>query len=113
MIVMVIVSSIEVEHKCPQCGTPSEEYQIRDAISGGRFGEEFFLGSMKVCEGDFYMYGYCGKCSKRTEARSYVKCGILYKVTEIQEDGTEKVVAECSPAEAIRKLLERKAKGTK
>jgi hypothetical protein len=55
----------------------------------------------------------CAKCFKGTEARGYVKCGILYKVTEKQEDGTEKVVAECSPADAIKKILEKKAKGTK
>jgi len=108
---MGIVADIEVKHKCPQCGAPSKGYQIKGGgINGGMFGEEFFLGSMKVCEGEFYMLDICRKCSNRTEARSYVKCGILYKVTEEQADGTEKVVAECSPADAIKKLLERKAK---
>jgi len=88
--------AVEVEHTCI-CGEKHPDYQTKalgNNLEVYRLGEKVIVPDLEIIIGSFEIHDYCSNCKRSIEGKAYIKDGLLWRVTEIDEKGSEKVVAE-------------------
>lgn len=99
---MGLFDTIEVEHTCT-CGEKLPDYQTKalgNILSVYRLGMKVEIPDLEIIIGSFEIHDYCPQCKKSVEGRAYVKDGLLWRVTEKDEKGKEKIVKEYVPTKA-------------
>lgn len=86
-----------VEHVCPTCKSILPDYQTKAlecSLAKYALGDKIDMPDVHIVEGDFEIHDYCVDCETGMHGRAYVKEGKIHKITQFDEDGIERIVAE-------------------
>ncbi len=95
--------TIEIRHTC-SCGSVLEDYQTKvlgNILETYRLGQKVEIPELTIIVGSFEIHDYCSNCQKTIEGRAYIKDQLLARITEIEPDRSEKLIAEYVPGKIV------------